>query len=119
MNTRVTKYDTNQLEHITVRPTVPDDAVELATLAQLDSAPIPDSPGLVAESGGRIVAYMSSRGDEIVADPFVRTANLLALLRLRSVQGATDIAKRRVFSPRLATFDASPRRAAALQRRTA
>jgi hypothetical protein len=87
----------DQLDHIVVRPTVADDAAGLATLAQLDSAPFPTSPGLVAEFGGRIVAYVSSRGDAVVADPFVPTANLVALLRLRVAQrtAAADAAGRR------------------------
>jgi hypothetical protein len=64
-------------------------------LAQLDSARPPMGPLLVAESRGGIVAALPLAGGDPVADPFVPTAELVELLRLRAAQLGGSPARRR------------------------
>lgn len=66
---------------ITVRLAAPADTGALERLAGLDSRPLPAGPHLVAERDGRIEAALSLSSDELVADPFRRTAELCELLR--------------------------------------
>lgn len=66
---------------ITIRPAYADDRAELARLAQLDGAQqAPGTPVLVAEVEGVIHAALGGDG-AVIADPFVRTAALVELLR--------------------------------------
>ena len=53
----------------------------LRQLAELDSAPPIDGPVLVAEQDERAVAAISLDGMREIADPFVRTREVVALLR--------------------------------------
>ena len=71
---------------VTVRLASDADVGALATLAILDSAEAPARPALIAEIDGKAVAALSVKGDSAVADPFRRTAALLALLELRAAQ---------------------------------
>jgi hypothetical protein len=64
-----------------MRTATPADATALQALAQRDSGHVPDGPMLVAESGGRLLAALSLRSDEAIADPFEATAHLVAALR--------------------------------------
>jgi hypothetical protein len=66
---------------VTVRLAAPADVGALERLAGLDSRPLPPGPHLVAERDGRIDAALSLSTDELVADPFRRTAELCELLR--------------------------------------
>jgi hypothetical protein len=68
---------------ITIAPAA-DPAV--AHLAALDSAPPIDGPALVASRGGVPVAAVSYAGDAAVADPFVPTAGVVAMLVERAAQ---------------------------------
>lgn len=68
---------------ITYRPT-PDADVE--RLAMLDSARAPQGPTLVAAIDGIPCAAVPVDGGRAVADPFQRTAEIVALLELRSAQ---------------------------------
>jgi hypothetical protein len=80
------------------------DAAALERIAQLDSNPLPAGPHLVAERAGRIEAAISLATSEIVANPFVRTAELCDLLRLHaeSARAAGPAAQRgRGLRPRL------------------
>lgn len=63
-----------------------EDREAIVRLAQLDSAPEPAGPLLVAESAGRIVAALPLGGGDPIANPFVRTAELVELLRFRGGQ---------------------------------
>jgi hypothetical protein len=74
---------------IVIRPATASDAPALWRLAVLDEARVPSAgPGvLIAEVDGKPVAALA--GDQVVADPFVRTASLVELLRLRARQLAT------------------------------
>jgi hypothetical protein len=73
-------------EPVTVRLGAPDDHVDLARLAELDSAPLPSGPLLIGERAGRPVAAMSLRDGSVVANPFVAAADVVAMLRLRAGQ---------------------------------
>jgi hypothetical protein len=71
---------------IVIRPALPEDQRALARLAGLDSASVPGAPLLVAEVGGELRAARSLSDGAVIADPFHRTASLLALLALRAGQ---------------------------------
>lgn len=55
-------------------------------LAQLDSQREPTGTLLVAESEAGIVAALPLEGGDPIANPFVRTAELTELLRMRAAQ---------------------------------
>lgn len=65
-----------------------DDAARavVARLAALDSAPVPPAPYVIAARAGRPVAARSLASGATVADPFVRTADILPLLAMRAAQ---------------------------------
>jgi len=67
---------------ITLRPYIPDDLRSLERLAALDDRRVPAQPVVVAEVGGRLVAALSERTGEAVADPFEPTAHLVEMLRV-------------------------------------
>lgn len=69
-------------QSITIRPAYADDSVALLRLAELDSAPAPPpAPLLLAELDGVLRAALSRSDGRAIADPFVPTASLVALLR--------------------------------------
>jgi hypothetical protein len=74
------------MNSLTIRPATAADAAALDRLAQLDSRELPAAPHLLAESGGRLIAAVSARDGDAVADPFVRSADAVALLRRRAGQ---------------------------------
>ena len=70
---------------ITIRRARLDDARTLRDLAGLDSSPrVPGGEVLLAELDGRPVAALSLTDGTKVADPFVPTAHVTALLDVRS-----------------------------------
>jgi hypothetical protein len=69
---------------ISIRAATPADGRALMRLAALDSASMPFGPTLVAEVDGEARAALVVREDRAVADPFVPTADLVALLRLHA-----------------------------------
>jgi hypothetical protein len=71
---------------IAIRPNRPEDELALARLAQLDSSSVPAAPMLVLEVDGQLRAALSLRDGAAIADPFHRTAPLLALLTARAEQ---------------------------------
>jgi hypothetical protein len=74
-------------EALTIRMAVSADAEALGRLAQLDSAPPPASvPMLVAEVGGELRAALPLGGGPAIADPFRRTAEIVAILADRARQ---------------------------------
>ena len=82
----------NLAEPITIRLAVPADAAALNRLAQLDSAPPPEPVRLlVAEAGDELRAALPLDGGPAIADPFERTAELVAMLaeRARRLEAAT------------------------------
>jgi hypothetical protein len=76
----------NSTDTLTIRPATAADAAALDRLAQLDSRELPAAPHLLAESGGRLIAAVSARDGDAVADPFVRSGDAVALLRRRARQ---------------------------------
>jgi hypothetical protein len=73
-------------ERVTVRALRAGDVEPLRVLAALDSRHIPSGPVLVAEQGGELVAALPLDGGRAFADPFRRTADVVALLELRARQ---------------------------------
>jgi hypothetical protein len=73
----------------TVRYAHAGDLEAIIRLAQLDSRPVPRGALLVAESGDRILAATPLDGGDPIANPFVRTAQLVEVLRLRVAQLAS------------------------------
>jgi hypothetical protein len=69
---------------VTLREAAGDDLRELRRLAQLDSAPLPAAPIVVAEVGDQMRAAYSVSEQRAIADPFHRTAELVELLRLHA-----------------------------------
>jgi hypothetical protein len=71
---------------MTVRTATAADSDQLMTLAALDSAQPLAGPVLVGELDGACVAALSLRDGRVVADPFVLTSGVAALLRTRASQ---------------------------------
>ena len=71
---------------VVIRLATREDQSALEHLAALDSARPPADPVLVADRGGRPVAALALSGGEAIADPFLPTADLMQLLRLRAQQ---------------------------------
>jgi hypothetical protein len=67
-----------------IRTAGPQDAETLKRLAALDSQPPIAAPVLIGEIHGRPAAALSLIDDRLIADPFERTSNLAAHLRLRA-----------------------------------
>jgi hypothetical protein len=74
-------------EGITIRWAGPADHGALTALAALESRPLPRAPLLVAERDGAVLAALPvGVGAPALADPFTRSAELVALLELRAEQ---------------------------------
>jgi hypothetical protein len=71
---------------IAIRPAQPDEQHVLRRLAALDSAATPHDPVLLALADGEPVAALSVSTGAVVADPWVATADAVALLRARAAQ---------------------------------
>jgi hypothetical protein len=69
------------MDPVTLRPYLPLDRRPLERLALLDDKRVPAQPVVLAEANGRLVAALSKRTGEAVADPFEPTAHLVAMLR--------------------------------------
>ena len=84
----VTMFRTTKQAHerVTVRHAHAGEETALARLAALDSGQAPRGHALVAESDARILAALPLDGGRPIADPFVPTAELVALLELRAAQ---------------------------------
>ena len=71
---------------LTIRRLGHDDQVAVETLAELDSAHVPEHPLLGVFVEGRLLAAASIATGETVADPFSRTDELRELLAVRTDQ---------------------------------
>jgi len=69
-----------------VRLAEPADEAALRQIAALDSSRLPKGQLLVGEIGGGIQAAVPVAGGRAIANPFVRTAELVTLLELRAQQ---------------------------------
>jgi len=70
---------------ITIRHSTIEDRVELARLAALDDRPA-FHEAMLGFVDGELKAAVALCGDQAIADPFTRTAELVELLRLRAAQ---------------------------------
>src|SRR5690348_10615789 len=75
-----------ELTDVTLRFAFPDDEPALWRLAALDSAEVPTAPVLIADVSGETRAALSLADGTVVADPFHRSVELVALLRARATQ---------------------------------
>ena len=71
---------------VTVRAARHEDAGALEQLAALDDRPLPCGPLLIGEIGARPLAALSLADRRVIADPFVPTREIVALLQLRARQ---------------------------------
>jgi hypothetical protein len=81
---------------VLIRAARGSDGSALERRAQLDSAEVPAGALLVAESDGRLVAAIASSTGEAIADPFLPTADVIALLELRAAGASAPRARRRL-----------------------
>jgi hypothetical protein len=75
---------TTPIPPITIRPAYADDESAIIRLAALDSAPVPARPMLVGEVDGELHVALSLSDGRVIANPFERTADVVALLRLHA-----------------------------------
>jgi len=95
---------------VAIRRARPEDARRLRDLAQLDSSRPLHGDALVAEVGGTAIAALALDGGRVVADPFVRTADLVEMLRVHTAGGRSDTARgRRRWLPLPARQPLTPR----------
>ena len=80
---------------VVIRRSRSNEAGALAELALLDDAEMPAGPALVAEVDGSIRAALPLDGGRVIADPFRRTADLVALLEARAAQLRAECSRRR------------------------
>jgi hypothetical protein len=66
-----------------IRTATPADRDLLERIARLDTQASIVGPALIGEIGGVAAAGISVEDGRVVADPFMHTANLVALLRMR------------------------------------
>ncbi|MHB8691124.1 MAG: hypothetical protein ACYDHH_07735 [Solirubrobacteraceae bacterium] len=100
------------MNSITIRPAYADDELAIKRLAELDSASVPEGPLLLAEVEGELLAAISLRDQTVIADPFIRTADLVALLAFNAAQLTPQSAgerRRRLLSSIWAGRDVRPR----------
>lgn len=71
---------------MTLRLATAADRPALARLADLEQAERPTEPVLLGVVLGRPVAALSLNDGRVIADPFVHTAELVELLRMRACQ---------------------------------
>jgi hypothetical protein len=69
---------------IKIRAADEADLTAVAEVAGRDTSELPAWPMLVAEVGSDIRAAISLTDGDVVADPFHRTAELVAMLRIRA-----------------------------------
>jgi hypothetical protein len=71
----------------TIRPATDNDRTAVRRLALLDDRPAPRGDALLGFVDGELAAARPLSGGPTVADPFRRTADLVALMELRARQG--------------------------------
>ena len=71
---------------VLIRAARGSDGPALTRLAILDSAKLPEGELTVAEAEGELIAALSSRTGERIADPFRRTDDVVALLELHGAR---------------------------------
>jgi hypothetical protein len=76
---------------ISIRFAGPGDGEAIERLAELDSARPAHGDTLVAEVDGRIAAALPLAEGRVIADPFLPTAELRSLLRVRARQLSGEV----------------------------
>jgi hypothetical protein len=71
---------------VVIRAARGSDGPALVRLAILDSAALPQGELTVAEADGELIAALSPNTGERIADPFHRTADVVALLELHAAR---------------------------------
>ncbi|HEX2128044.1 MAG TPA: hypothetical protein VHF58_02395 [Solirubrobacterales bacterium] len=71
---------------MTIREATAADAPALRALAERDSASLPGGPLVIGEVDGEIRAAMAVATGATIADPFQRTADVIALVHARAAQ---------------------------------
>ena len=71
---------------LVIRLAVAADETELRRLAHMDSARPLSGQALLAEQGGSVIAALSLDDGAAIADPFVASADAVAMLRVRAEQ---------------------------------
>jgi hypothetical protein len=71
---------------VTIRWATPADARQLEILAQLDEAPVPPAPVLLAFVGGELWVARSAGTGAVISDPFRPSAEVADLVRERGRQ---------------------------------
>ena len=71
---------------VVIRESTHADTEYLRRLAQLDSAHVQERPMVVAEVDGELRAAVAIEDGSVIADPFHRTADLVALAEMRATQ---------------------------------
>ncbi len=74
------------LDPLTVRRASDVDRATVVALAELDAQQAPAGTVLLAEVGDRPVAALELESGRVAADPFVRTADAVRVLRMRGEQ---------------------------------
>jgi hypothetical protein len=84
----VTEYETQLNAAMTIRRMDLTDADinSVAKLTELDSGTALEGPVLGIEVEGRLLAALEVQSGRVIADPFTRTSELRALLKLRADQ---------------------------------
>jgi hypothetical protein len=89
---------------LTLRLAAPDDDVDVARLAILDSARPPSRPLLLAEVAGELWAAVSLTDLSVIADPFRPSGEIAAIAvqrarQLRSAQPTRTVRRTSVWRP--------------------
>jgi hypothetical protein len=74
------------MRNLTLRICADGDESALLRLAERDSSVVPAGRLLAAETCGHLIAAISLETGAVIADPFVRTADAVELLRSRAAQ---------------------------------
>jgi hypothetical protein len=101
-----------QVPEVTIREATDSDEEGLRRLAQRDSAPVPPRPLVIGEVDGEIRAAISVASGATIADPFKRTADVVALVHAR----ADQLRRRRTLRSRVVARTPAPTPATASAR---
>ena len=85
-NTEVSDLSAPELVLRVAQADDPGGQSDVVRLAALDSAAVPPGPYVIASVGDRAIAARSLASGAAVADPFVRTKDVLPMLELRAAQ---------------------------------
>jgi hypothetical protein len=86
---------------VLIRAARGSDGPALRRLAALDSSVVPAGEVLVAEADGALVAARALTSGSVIADPFRPTADVVALLELRSAAVHAPVRRSRHLAERL------------------